>query len=57
MNIILGATGQIGSAIVTNLGKKSTNLRLENSTGNVTLETVMRIFSALGAKLNLKLQV
>lgn len=37
--------------------KKAQISRLENSTGNVTLETVMRIFNALGAKLNLKLQV
>ncbi|TXE18074.1 helix-turn-helix transcriptional regulator [Psychroserpens burtonensis] len=37
--------------------KKSQISRLENSTGNVTFETVMRIFNALGAKLNLKLQM
>lgn len=37
--------------------KKAQISRLENSTGNVTLETVMRIFNALGAKLNLSLQL
>ena len=37
--------------------KKAQISRLENSTGNVTLETVMRIFNALGAKLNLNLQM
>ena len=37
--------------------KKSQISRLENSTGNVTFETVMRIFNALGAKLNLNLQM
>jgi DNA-binding XRE family transcriptional regulator len=37
--------------------KKAQISRLENSTGNVTLETVMRIFNALGAKLNLHLQM
>ena len=37
--------------------KKAQISRLENSTGNVTLETVMRIFNALGAKLNLNLQL
>jgi len=37
--------------------KKAQISRLENSTGNVTFETVMRIFNALGAKLNLKLQI
>jgi len=37
--------------------KKAQISRLENSTGNVTFETVMRIFNALGAKLNLKLQM
>jgi len=37
--------------------KKAQISRLENSTGNVTFETVMRIFNALGAKLNLKLQL
>ncbi|WP_335965058.1 hypothetical protein [Galbibacter sp. PAP.153] len=31
--------------------------RLENSTGNVTFETVMKIFNALGVKLNLTLQI
>ena len=37
--------------------KKAQISRLENSTGNVTLETVMRIFDALGAKLSLSLQM
>lgn len=37
--------------------KKAQISRLENSSGNVTLETVMRIFNALGAKLNLNLQM
>ncbi|WP_194976518.1 helix-turn-helix domain-containing protein [Aquiflexum lacus] len=37
--------------------KKAQISRLENSIGNVTFETVMRIFNALGAKLNLNLQI
>lgn len=37
--------------------KKAQISRLENSTGNVTFETVMRIFNALGAKLNMSLQM
>ncbi|WP_192348281.1 helix-turn-helix domain-containing protein [Algoriphagus sp. Y33] len=37
--------------------KKAQISRLENSTGNVTFETVMRIFNALGAKINLSLQM
>lgn len=37
--------------------KKAQISRLENSTGNVTFETVMRIFNALGAKLSLNLQL
>jgi len=37
--------------------KKSQISRLENSAGNVTIETVLRIFTALGAKLNLNLQL
>jgi HTH-type transcriptional regulator / antitoxin HipB len=37
--------------------KKAQISRLENSTGNVTFETVMRIFNALGAKLNLTLKL
>jgi HTH-type transcriptional regulator/antitoxin HipB len=37
--------------------KKAQISRLENSTGNVTLETVMRIFNAMGAKLNLNIQL
>ena len=45
--------GQLGELVGV---KKAQISRLENSTGNVTLETVMRIFNALGAKLNLNLQ-
>lgn len=37
--------------------KKAQISRLENCTGNVTLETVMRIFSALGATLKLNLKI
>ena len=37
--------------------KKAQISRLENSTGNVTFETVLRIFNVLGAKLNLNLQI
>lgn len=37
--------------------KKAQISRLENSAGNVTFETVMRIFNALGAKLNLNLKM
>lgn len=37
--------------------KKAQISRLENSNGNVTFETVMRIFNALGAKLNFNLQM
>ncbi len=37
--------------------KKSQISRLENNTGNITFQTVMRIFNALGAKLNLTLQI
>ncbi|MDX1444548.1 helix-turn-helix transcriptional regulator [Lishizhenia sp.] len=37
--------------------KKAQISRLENSTGNVTLETLMRIFNALGAKLNMTLKM
>lgn len=37
--------------------KKSQISRLENSAGNVTFETVLRIFNALGAKLNLNIQM
>jgi len=37
--------------------KKAQISRLENSTGNVTLETLMRIFNALGAKLHLNIQL
>ncbi|WP_339922675.1 helix-turn-helix transcriptional regulator [uncultured Cyclobacterium sp.] len=36
--------------------KKAQISRLENSTGNLTFETVMRIFNALGAKVNINLQ-
>lgn len=37
--------------------KKAQICRLENSNGNVTFETVMRIFTALDAKLNFNLQM
>ncbi|MGY6562991.1 MAG: helix-turn-helix domain-containing protein [Luteibaculaceae bacterium] len=37
--------------------KKAQISRLENSTGNVTFETVMKIFNALGAKLKLNFQI
>ena len=37
--------------------KKAQISRLENSTGNVTLATVVRIFDALGARLNMNLQI
>jgi len=37
--------------------KKAQISRLENNTGNVTFETVMRIFNALGTKLTLHLQL
>lgn len=37
--------------------KKAQISRLENSSGNVTFETVMRIFNALGAKMNLNIQM
>lgn len=37
--------------------KKSQISRLENSSGNVTLETLMRIFNALGATLNMTLKM
>ncbi|MGB3344959.1 MAG: helix-turn-helix transcriptional regulator [Aequorivita sp.] len=37
--------------------KKAQISRLENSTGNVTFETVLKILDALGAKLNFKLQL
>jgi len=37
--------------------KRAQISRLENSTGNVTFETVMRIFNALDSKLNVKLQL
>lgn len=37
--------------------KKAQISRLENSTGNVTFETVLRIFNALGAKLSLNVQM
>ncbi|UZO81688.1 helix-turn-helix domain-containing protein [Aquimarina sp. ERC-38] len=37
--------------------KKAQISRLENNTGNVTFETVMRIFNALDAKLNVSLQL
>lgn len=37
--------------------KKSQISRLENRPGNVTFETVMRIFSALDTKLNFNVQL
>ncbi|MCH7415727.1 helix-turn-helix domain-containing protein [Belliella sp. R4-6] len=37
--------------------KKAQISRLENSTGNVTFETVVRIFNALGAKINVNLKM
>lgn len=37
--------------------KKAQISRLENSNGNVTFETVIRIFNALDAKLNFSLQM
>ena len=37
--------------------KKAQISRLENSTGNVTFDTVMRILNALEAKLNFNLQM
>ncbi|MGB0165341.1 MAG: helix-turn-helix domain-containing protein [Luteibaculum sp.] len=37
--------------------KKAQISRLENNTGNVTFATLMRIFNALGAKLNLSLKM
>ncbi len=37
--------------------KKAQISRLENSTGNVTFETVLRIFNALGAKLKFNVQM
>ena len=37
--------------------KKAQISRLENSTGNVTFETVMRICNALGGELNLNVQM
>lgn len=37
--------------------KKAQISRLENSTGNVTFDTVMRILNALDAKLNFNLQM
>jgi len=37
--------------------KKAQISRLENSTGNLTFETVMRIFNALGTKLTINLQM
>lgn len=46
--------GQLGELVGV---KKAQISRLENNTGNVTLETVMRIFNALGAKLSLNLQM
>ncbi len=46
--------GQLGELVGV---KKAQISRLENSTGNVTFETVLKIFDALGAKLHLSLQI
>lgn len=37
--------------------KKAQISRLENNTGNVTFETVIKIFNALGARFNVNLQL
>lgn len=37
--------------------KKAQISRLENNTGNITLETVLKVFNALGAKVNLNIQM
>ncbi|WP_317127203.1 helix-turn-helix domain-containing protein [Brumimicrobium glaciale] len=37
--------------------KKAQISRLENSIGNLTFETVLRILNALGAKLRFKLEI
>lgn len=37
--------------------KKAQISRLENKTGNVTIETVLKVFNALGAKVNFQVQM
>ncbi|NJL56536.1 helix-turn-helix transcriptional regulator [bacterium] len=37
--------------------KKAQISRLENNTGNITLETVLKVFNALGAKVNFNIQL
>lgn len=37
--------------------KKAQISRLENNTGNVTMETVMKVFKALNAKVNFNVQL
>ncbi|MEQ9289661.1 MAG: helix-turn-helix transcriptional regulator [Cyclobacteriaceae bacterium] len=37
--------------------KKAQISRLENNTGNITLETVLKVFNALGAKVNFNIQM
>lgn len=37
--------------------KKAQISRLENKTGNVTVETILKVFNALGAKVHFKVQL
>lgn len=37
--------------------KKAQISRLENNTGNITLETILKVFNALGAKVNFNIQM
>lgn len=37
--------------------KKAQISRLENNKGNITLETVLKVFTALGAKVNFNIQM
>lgn len=37
--------------------KKAQISRLENKTGNVTIETILKVFKALGAKVNFNIQM
>jgi len=37
--------------------KKAQISRLENNTGNVTIETILKVFNALGAKVNFNIQM
>ena len=37
--------------------KKSQISRLENNTGNVTLETILKVFKALGARVDINVQL